>query len=228
MPNLFSLLRGKRFCRALFTTFLVGYVFSGIQPTSVLHLGNYFGALESWVSLQSQYPSVIYSIVDLYSITQSQDPALLRVNILVMVVSLLACGIDPETSILFQQSQVSEHMKSKQKNEGSVQHLQLAQDLARIFINTYGDLFPEPIFFSSQSTSKRKIKSLRDPSSKMSKSDPQKMATINLLDSSKSAAPLDFTSVVTFDPAARLGVSNLVLMHAAGCTMEEVVGLDTG
>uniref|UniRef100_A0A8C7GJK7 Tryptophanyl tRNA synthetase 2, mitochondrial n=1 Tax=Oncorhynchus kisutch TaxID=8019 RepID=A0A8C7GJK7_ONCKI len=82
-------------------------------------------------------------IVDLHSITQSQDPALLRVNILVMVASLLACGIDPETSILFQQSQVSEHSelswilgclasipptqtpasvkgtKHKQKNEGS-------------------------------------------------------------------------------------------------------------
>ncbi|XP_045560851.1 tryptophan--tRNA ligase, mitochondrial [Salmo salar] len=86
-----------------------GCVFSGIQPTSVPHLGNYLGALESWVSLQSQYPSVLYSIVDLYSITQSQDPALLRVNILVMVARLLACGIDPETSILFQQSQVSEH-----------------------------------------------------------------------------------------------------------------------
>uniref|UniRef100_A0A8K9Y3A2 Tryptophanyl tRNA synthetase 2, mitochondrial n=1 Tax=Oncorhynchus mykiss TaxID=8022 RepID=A0A8K9Y3A2_ONCMY len=115
-----------------------GYVFSGIQPTSVPHLGNYLGALKSWVSLQSQYPSVLYSIVDLHSITQSQDLALLRVNTLVMVASLLACGI--ETSILFQQSQVSEHtelswilgclasipptqtpasMKSKQKNEGS-------------------------------------------------------------------------------------------------------------
>lgn len=88
-------------------------MFSGIQPTGVPHLGNYLGALESWVSLQNQYPSVLYSIVDLHSITQSQDLALLRVNTLVMVASLLACGIDPETSILFQQSQVSQtHMQA--------------------------------------------------------------------------------------------------------------------
>uniref|UniRef100_A0A4W5MWH4 tryptophan--tRNA ligase n=1 Tax=Hucho hucho TaxID=62062 RepID=A0A4W5MWH4_9TELE len=86
-----------------------GCVFSLLQPTSVPHLGNYLGALESWVSLQSQYPSVLYSIVDLHSISQSQDPTLLRENILVMDASLLASGIDPETSILFQQSQVSEH-----------------------------------------------------------------------------------------------------------------------
>ncbi|KAL0963594.1 hypothetical protein UPYG_G00308360 [Umbra pygmaea] len=265
-----------------------GRVFSGIQPTGVPHLGNYLGALESWVSLQSQYPSVLYSIVDLHSITQPQDPALLRLNILDMAASLLACGIDPETSILFQQSQVSEHtelswilgcltsmprlrhlpqwkMKSKQKNEGSVglytypvlqaadillyksthvpvgedqiQHLELAQDLARIFNNTFGELFPEPRALLS---STRKVKSLRDPSSKMSKSDPQKMATINLTDSPDDIslkirrAVTDFTSEVTFDPEARPGVSNLVLMHAslAGCSVEEVVGqakgLDTG
>lgn len=71
------------------------------------HLGNYLGALENWVSLQNQYPSVLYSIVDLHSITQPQDPAQLRNNIVDMAASLLACGIDPERAILFQQSQVS-------------------------------------------------------------------------------------------------------------------------
>lgn len=70
------------------------------------HLGNYLGALENWVALQNQYPSVLYSIVDLHSITQPQDPADLRRNILDMAASLLACGIDPERAILFQQSQV--------------------------------------------------------------------------------------------------------------------------
>uniref|UniRef100_A0A8K9UNW9 Tryptophanyl tRNA synthetase 2, mitochondrial n=1 Tax=Oncorhynchus mykiss TaxID=8022 RepID=A0A8K9UNW9_ONCMY len=161
-----------------------GYVFSGIQPTSVPHLGNYLGALKSWVSLQSQYPSVLYSIVDLHSITQSQDLALLRVNTLVMVASLLACGI--ETSILFQQSQVSQthmQMKSKQKNEGSAADILLYNEL----------LFTQ------------KVKSLRDPS-KMSKSDPQKMATVNLIDSP----------------------DDIVLKIRSGCTVEEAVGLDTG
>lgn len=84
-----------------------GRVFSGIQPTGVPHLGNYLGALENWVSVQNQYPLVLYSIVDLHSITQPQDPTQLRNNILDMAASLLACGINPEKVILFQQSQVS-------------------------------------------------------------------------------------------------------------------------
>lgn len=58
------------------------------------------------MALQNQYPSVLYSIVDLHSITQPQDPTQLRSNILDMAASLLACGIDPERAILFQQSKV--------------------------------------------------------------------------------------------------------------------------
>lgn len=81
-------------------------MFSGIQPTGVPHLGNYLGALENWVALQNQSPSVLYSIVDLHSITLPQDPVQLRSSILDMAASLLACGIDPERSVLFQQSQV--------------------------------------------------------------------------------------------------------------------------
>lgn len=69
-------------------------------------MGNYLGALENWVALQNQYPSVLYSIVDLHSITQPQDPAQLRTSVLDMAASLLACGIDPERVILFQQSRV--------------------------------------------------------------------------------------------------------------------------
>ncbi|KAG7251388.1 hypothetical protein CRUP_017779, partial [Coryphaenoides rupestris] len=75
-----------------------GRVFSGIQPTGVPHLGNYLGALETWVALQDRYPSVLYSIVDMHSITLPQDPAQLRLNILDMAASLLACGIDPQRS----------------------------------------------------------------------------------------------------------------------------------
>ncbi|KAM7054687.1 tryptophan--tRNA ligase, mitochondrial isoform 4-T4 [Molossus nigricans] len=84
-------------------------VFSGIQPTGIPHLGNYLGAIESWVSLQNEPGSVLYSIVDLHSITVPQDPAVLRQSILDMTAALLACGINPEKSILFQQSQVVEH-----------------------------------------------------------------------------------------------------------------------
>ncbi|XP_075837917.1 tryptophan--tRNA ligase, mitochondrial isoform X2 [Microtus pennsylvanicus] len=84
-------------------------VFSGIQPTGIPHLGNYLGAIESWVKLQAEYSTVLYSIVDLHSITVPQDPALLQQSILDMTAALLACGINPEKSILFQQSQVPEH-----------------------------------------------------------------------------------------------------------------------
>ncbi|XP_045139650.1 tryptophan--tRNA ligase, mitochondrial [Echinops telfairi] len=84
-------------------------IFSGIQPTGIPHLGNYLGAIESWVKLQDEYGSVLYSIVDLHSITAPQDPAALRQSILDMTAALLACGISPEKSTLFQQSQVSEH-----------------------------------------------------------------------------------------------------------------------
>ncbi|XP_047418933.1 tryptophan--tRNA ligase, mitochondrial isoform X2 [Sciurus carolinensis] len=84
-------------------------IFSGIQPTGIPHLGNYLGAIESWVRLQDEHDTVLYSIVDLHSITIPQDPAILRQSILDMTAALLACGINPEKSILFQQSQVSEH-----------------------------------------------------------------------------------------------------------------------
>uniref|UniRef100_A0A1A8UAW1 tryptophan--tRNA ligase n=1 Tax=Nothobranchius furzeri TaxID=105023 RepID=A0A1A8UAW1_NOTFU len=211
-----------------------GRVFSGIQPTGVPHLGNYLGALENWVSLQNQYSSVLYSIVDLHSITQPKDPALLRNNILDMAASLLACGVDPERAILFQQSQVSTHVPV---GEDQVQHLDLAQDLARIFNYHYGDVFPEARALLS---STRKVKSLRDPSAKMSKSDTQAMATISITDSPDDIAlkirraVTDFTSEVTFDPETRPGVSNLVTIHAAMATItvQEAVsrakGLDTG
>lgn len=106
----------KRFCLKPFSFSLQSLpkaqVFSGIQPTGVPHLGNYLGALESWVALQDEYSTVMYSIVDLHSITQPQDPQMLRENILDMAASLLACGIDPTRSILFQQSQVSSALKT--------------------------------------------------------------------------------------------------------------------
>ncbi|CAI8008872.1 Tryptophan--tRNA ligase, mitochondrial [Geodia barretti] len=84
-------------------------IFSGIQPSGAAHLGNYLGALRQWAKLQSSSDSVLYSIVDLHSLTSLQAPLLLRENILAMVTCLLACGVDPKKSIVFQQSQVSGH-----------------------------------------------------------------------------------------------------------------------
>uniref|UniRef100_A0A8W8JMG4 tryptophan--tRNA ligase n=1 Tax=Magallana gigas TaxID=29159 RepID=A0A8W8JMG4_MAGGI len=84
-------------------------VFSGIQPTGIPHLGNYLGVIKLWVKLQEQYQDVMYSVVDLHAITVRQDPKELRENIYKMVACLLACGIDPEKSVLFLQSQVRQH-----------------------------------------------------------------------------------------------------------------------
>lgn len=81
-------------------------IFSGIQPTGNTHLGNYLGAIRQWTRLQDSCDSVIYSIVDLHSLTSLQAPILLRENIIGMVTCLLACGVDPKKSIIFQQSQV--------------------------------------------------------------------------------------------------------------------------
>lgn len=82
-------------------------IFSGIQPSGTLHLGNYLGAVRQWVRLQEECGSVLYSVVDLHSLTVHQAPLLLQRNIRNMAVSLLACGVDPKRSILFQQSQVN-------------------------------------------------------------------------------------------------------------------------
>lgn len=231
---------------------------------------------------------MLYSIVDLHSITVPQNPDTLRQSVLDMTACLLACGVNPDKSCLFQQSRVPEHaelgwilscltsmprlrhlpqwkIKSQsQKNEGSVglfiypvlqaadillyrsthvpvgddqaQHLELTQDVARIFNHRYGDFFPIPRALMSSS---RKIRSLRDPLVKMSKSDPQTLATVRLTDTPDEIimkfrkAVTDCTSEVTYDPEKRPGVSNLVAIHSAvsGLTPEEVVrqsrGLET-
>lgn len=83
-------------------------VFSGIQPTGHLHLGNYLGAIRNWIGLQHDYES-LYCIVDLHAITVFQEPDALRRATREGAAVLLAAGIDPKTAILFNQSQVSAH-----------------------------------------------------------------------------------------------------------------------
>jgi tryptophanyl-tRNA synthetase len=83
-------------------------VFSGVQPTGNLHLGNYLGALRNFVSLQKEM-ECIYCVVDLHAITTFQDPSQLTNNVLETVASFLATGLNPEKSIIFNQSSVSAH-----------------------------------------------------------------------------------------------------------------------
>ncbi|XP_007430974.1 tryptophan--tRNA ligase, mitochondrial isoform X2 [Python bivittatus] len=260
-------------------------IFSGIQPTGIPHLGNYFGVITSWVKLQEECNSVLYSIVDLHSLTIPREPAVLRENILDITAVLLACGINPQKCFLFQQSQVPEHAQLgwilgcligiprlehfpqwKLKNtsqasggtvglftypvlqaadillyksthvpvgEDQILHLELTQDTARHFNKKYGEFFPVP---KALLTTTKRVKSLRDPTSKMSKSDPHKLATVGITDSPEEIklkfrkAVTDFTSEVTYDPERRPGVSNLVAIHSAatGLSKEEVVQQSTG
>ncbi len=83
-------------------------VFSGVQPTGNLHLGNYLGALKNFVSLQKNM-DCIYCVVDLHAITTFQNPSELKNNILETTASFLASGLDPKKSIIFNQSSVSAH-----------------------------------------------------------------------------------------------------------------------
>tara|TARA_A100001011_G_scaffold286033_1_gene296649 strand:- start:3347 stop:4351 length:1005 start_codon:yes stop_codon:yes gene_type:complete len=83
-------------------------VFSGVQPTGNLHLGNYLGALKNFVSLQKEM-ECIYCVVDLHAITVFQDPSKLQDNVLETTASFLATGLNPDKSIIFNQSSVSGH-----------------------------------------------------------------------------------------------------------------------
>jgi len=83
-------------------------IFSGIQPTGSVHLGNYLGALRNWVRLQHEYES-FFCIVDLHAITLPQDPTLLAEKARELARIYVAAGIDPNVSTIFIQSQVSEH-----------------------------------------------------------------------------------------------------------------------
>ena len=85
-------------------------IFSGVQPTGNLHLGNYLGAIKNFTKLQNDIEnSCIFCVVDLHSITVHQDPKQLRKNVRETVATFIACGIDPSKSIIFNQSSVPAH-----------------------------------------------------------------------------------------------------------------------
>ncbi len=83
-------------------------VFSGVQPTGNLHLGNYLGAIAKFVDLQKSH-ACIYCVVDLHAITLPQKPDELKASIREVTAAFIACGIDPKKHIVFNQSQVGEH-----------------------------------------------------------------------------------------------------------------------
>jgi tryptophanyl-tRNA synthetase len=88
-------------------------IFSGVQPTGNLHLGNYLGAINNFVELQNEKENqCIFCVVDLHAITVKQDPKELKKNIRETAATFIACGIDPTQSIIFNQSMVSAHSEA--------------------------------------------------------------------------------------------------------------------
>ena len=92
---------------------MIKKIFSGVQPTGNLHLGNYLGAIKNFVELNNDNTNkCIFCVVDLHAITIKQDPKELKKNIRETVATFIACGIDPKKSIIFNQSGVSAHSEA--------------------------------------------------------------------------------------------------------------------
>jgi len=252
-------------------------IFSGMQPTGRLHLGNYLGALKNWVALQDEgNAECIYCVVDMHAITMPHDPKALPGAVRAAAAAYIAAGVNPDKSIIFAQSAVPAHAElawifncvarlgwaermtqfkdkgGKDKERSSVglltypvlqaadilaykathvpvgedqkQHLELCRDIAARFNRDYGDgqaVFPltEPVIQGPGA----RIMSLRDGTSKMSKSDPSDNSRINLEDDADTIArkikkaktdPEPLPEAVE-DLEARAEASNLVGIYAA-------------
>lgn len=238
-------------------------VFSGLQPTGNIHLGNYLGALRNWVALQDDY-DCIYCVVDLHAITVPQDPEAFQIERHEAAKVLMAVGVDPQRSLFYFQSHVPQHTelawilgtftgtgqlnrmtqwKDKADMAGSnlglysypvlmaadillfradavpvgedqKQHLELTRDLALRFNSRFGDEFPvpDPIIPNRGA----RVMSLQDPTSKMSKSDPDEGSRVLILDDPDTIskrfkrAVTDSGRDVRYDWEEKPGVSNLI------------------
>lgn len=283
-------------------------VFSGIQPTGIPHLGNFYGAIAQWIEVTNEQQiklnderkvtcdTPIYCIVDVHSYTSQNTihGQHLYDSILSTTASLLALGLNTSKCILFKQSDILEHNylesvlnnfvttnrlhhmnqfkeKSKALGRSSVthallnypvlqaadillyranlvpvgedqsQHIELTREIANRFnLTTESQLFPEPEASLASSIHSRRIKSLRDPTKKMSKSDPNKRAFIEIVDSPDvivdkcKKAITDLESSVYYDAEKRPGVSNLMRIYhlVTGESFEQITdqckSLDTG
>ncbi|GAB6033119.1 hypothetical protein CHUAL_012730 [Chamberlinius hualienensis] len=286
----------RRYCTSISSQTPGGLrVFSGIQPSGTIHLGNYFGAVKPWIEMQKQLDQnkieeMRISVVDLHSITLPQDPKVLRENIYQMTASLIACGLDPQKSNLFLQSMVPQHVQLawvlgcmttmarlshlpqyKEKmamvkdgplgifvypvlqaadiliykanavpvGEDQLQQIELAKHLAHYFNNRYGYNFPKPEPLIASSLSGR-VMSLRNPTKKMSKSDPDPKSRIMLTDNADDITSkikkciTDSTSAITYNKEERPGVSNLIDLWCLGTgdsvelACQKAEHLDTG
>ena len=253
-------------------------VLSCIQPSGLLTLGNYLGALKNWAAMQDEFDCT-FAVADLHAITVRQEPAKLRSQIYSTYAILLALGIDPEKNTVFIQSQVPEHtalswllscytqfgemsrmtqFKDKsQKHPDNInvglfsypvlmaadillyqsdlvpvgadqkQHLEIARDIAIRFNNIYGDVFTVPDAYIPKAGAR--VKSLQDPSKKMSKSDDNANAWVAILDNKDDIIRKFKRAVTDSDNEIRMsedkpGISNLITIYSAvtGKTTDEV------
>ncbi len=244
-------------------------VLSCIQPSGLLTLGNYLGALKNWVKMQDEF-DCSFAVADLHSITVRQEPAKLRSQIYSTYALLLALGIDPQKNTVFIQSHVPEHSQLnwllscytqfgemsrmtqfKDKSlkhpdninvglfsypvlmaadillyksdlvpvgDDQKQHLEIARDIAVRFNNIYGDVFtiPEPYIAKSGA----RIKSLQDPTKKMSKSDDNTNSWVAILDTKDDIIRKFKRAVTDSDATIRMaddkpGISNLITIYGA-------------
>ncbi len=262
-------------------------VFSGVQPTGKITLGNYLGAIRNWTPLQEQY-DCLFCVVDLHSLTVAQVPAELRKNTLDLVALYIACGLDPNKSALFIQSHVHEHaelawildtvayvgelnrmtqFKDKSRKHADninmglmnypvlmasdillyqtqyvpvgkdqVQHVELTRDIAERFNARYSDTFVVPECLVSKTGSS--IKSLQEPTAKMSKSDPNDNAVLSLTDDAdairrklrRAVTDSDTDVHCVHHSANKPGVSNLLNIYSlmSGTTVAEAERLFEG
>ena len=254
-------------------------VFSGVQPSGNLTIGNYLGAIKNFSKFSEEYKT-FYCVVDLHSITVRQVPAELRRRTYETLALYMACGLDEKKNTLFVQSHVPQHaelgwildcytmfgelsrmtqFKDKSaKNAQNInaglftypalmaadillyqtdlvpvgidqkQHLELARDVAMRFNQIYSDTFTVPEGYINTDT--MKIASLAEPTSKMSKSDPNQNAVIYILDPKDDIirkfkrAVTDSDTAVRYDVEAKPGVSNLMTIYRAftGKSYEEI------
>jgi len=248
-------------------------IFSGIQPTGNLHLGNYLGAVRHWIDLQydQQASKTFFCIVDLHAITVPRDPQDLKDSIYTLTAELLGAGLDPQRCTLYCQSSVQEHaemgwilgtlanhnklrnlpnFKSKaQKDEtepyqlglliypvlqaadillfhathvpvgvDQVAHLNLTNSLREDFNRVFKDDYFAPV--QPLIGDLPKVKSLTQPTKKMSKSDEEERSRINIIDTPDlirekiKKCMTDSVRANTYDPESRPGVSNLIDLYS--------------
>ncbi|MDE6474656.1 MAG: tryptophan--tRNA ligase [Clostridia bacterium] len=257
-------------------------IYSAIQPSGIMTLGNYIGAVNNWRNMQNDGENkCIFALADLHTITVRQNPEDFYKNCMSFYALFQAVGLDANKSIIYFQSHVPQHselawllncytyvgemnrmtqFKDKSAKHADninmglmdypvlmaadillydtdlvpvgydqLQHIEITRDIATRVNNIYGDIFKVPEGFIPKIGAK--ITSLQDPTSKMSKSDPNPNGVISCLDPPEvivkkfKKAVTDSDTTIAYDPENKAGISNLlgILAVATGKTIEQTV-----